>query len=274
LLGCCATASSKRRRSSASPDSTSFAGHVAADGELRLERWRRLPRSPPTRSWPRSSRRSHRRRRSWPAPVAQPGHHRRQLVPAARCWYFRGDYACTRKGGDMCYASAARTSTTASSAAAPASSSIRPTRRGAHCLDAKVRIIGRKARASSRSSSSTCSRRRMRRVRPCSSGEMVLGVLVPARRQGRRAATARSARADRGTSRCRTGARRDVEGGQDRRRHLVLSGVAPAPWRLPAVEKLLVGQKLDAKLIARAAAAAVAGAKPSSTTATSALVRG
>ena len=37
---------------------------------------------------------------------------------------------------------------------------------------------------------------------------------------------------------------------------------APAPWRLPAVEKLIIGQKLDAKLITRAAAAAVAGAKP------------
>ena len=43
---------------------------------------------------------------------------------------------------------------------------------------------------------------------------------------------------------------------------LVLSGVAPVPWRLPAVEKLLVGQKLDAKLVAKAADAAVAGAKP------------
>jgi len=43
---------------------------------------------------------------------------------------------------------------------------------------------------------------------------------------------------------------------------LVLSGVAPTPWRLPAVEKLLAGQKLDPALIAKAAAAAVAGATP------------
>ncbi len=43
---------------------------------------------------------------------------------------------------------------------------------------------------------------------------------------------------------------------------LVLSGVAPTPWRLPAVEKLLIGQKLDAKIIARAADAAVVGANP------------
>ena len=43
---------------------------------------------------------------------------------------------------------------------------------------------------------------------------------------------------------------------------LVLSGVAPTPWRLPAVEKLLVGQKLDPKVIARAADAAIVGANP------------
>jgi len=43
---------------------------------------------------------------------------------------------------------------------------------------------------------------------------------------------------------------------------LVLSGVAPAPWRLHAVEKLLIGQKLDAKLVTRAADGAIVGAKP------------
>jgi xanthine dehydrogenase YagS FAD-binding subunit len=53
-----------------------------------------------------------------------------------------------------------------------------------------------------------------------------------------------------------------VKAGKIADARLVLSGVAPTPWRLPAVEKLLVGQKLDAKLIARAADAAIAGAKP------------
>jgi xanthine dehydrogenase YagS FAD-binding subunit len=43
---------------------------------------------------------------------------------------------------------------------------------------------------------------------------------------------------------------------------LVLSGVAPIPWRLQAVEKLVIGQKIDAKLIAKAADLAVVGAKP------------
>jgi xanthine dehydrogenase YagS FAD-binding subunit len=42
----------------------------------------------------------------------------------------------------------------------------------------------------------------------------------------------------------------------------VLGGVAPIPWRLPEVEKLLVGQRMTAALAARAGEAAVSGARP------------
>ena len=45
---------------------------------------------------------------------------------------------------------------------------------------------------------------------------------------------------------------------------VVLSGVAPAPWRVPEVEKLLAGKALDAKLAAEAAELAVKGAEPMS----------
>jgi len=42
----------------------------------------------------------------------------------------------------------------------------------------------------------------------------------------------------------------------------VLGGVAPIPWRLPEVEKLLTGQRLTPELAAKAGEAAVAGARP------------
>jgi len=42
----------------------------------------------------------------------------------------------------------------------------------------------------------------------------------------------------------------------------VLGGVAPIPWRLPEVEKLLAGQRITEDLAARAGEAAVAGARP------------
>jgi xanthine dehydrogenase YagS FAD-binding subunit len=43
---------------------------------------------------------------------------------------------------------------------------------------------------------------------------------------------------------------------------IVLGGVAPIPWRLPDVEKLLAGQKITPELAAKAGEAAIAGARP------------
>ena len=47
-----------------------------------------------------------------------------------------------------------------------------------------------------------------------------------------------------------------------RRAQIVLGGVAPIPWRLPDVEKLLVGRKMTPALAAQAGELAVAGARP------------
>jgi len=43
---------------------------------------------------------------------------------------------------------------------------------------------------------------------------------------------------------------------------IVLGGVAPIPWRLPDVERLLAGQRMTPELAVKAAEAAVAGARP------------
>jgi len=43
---------------------------------------------------------------------------------------------------------------------------------------------------------------------------------------------------------------------------IVLGGVAPIPWRLPEVERMLEGQRITPALAARAGEAAVAGARP------------
>ena len=43
---------------------------------------------------------------------------------------------------------------------------------------------------------------------------------------------------------------------------VVLGGVAPIPWRLPEVERLLAGQQMTPALAVKAAEAAVAGARP------------
>jgi xanthine dehydrogenase YagS FAD-binding subunit len=43
---------------------------------------------------------------------------------------------------------------------------------------------------------------------------------------------------------------------------IVLGGVAPIPWRVPAAEGLLVGQRVTPELAAQVAEAALAGANP------------
>ncbi len=53
-----------------------------------------------------------------------------------------------------------------------------------------------------------------------------------------------------------------IEGNAVKRARLVLSGVAPAPWRALAAEQELVGHKLDDDAIARAAAASLKDASP------------
>ncbi len=92
---------------------------------------------------------------------------------------------------------------------------------------------------------------------------MVVGVLVPATAPGQKSGY-RKVRARGSWDFAMAGLAHAMamKAGRIADARLVLSGVAPTPWRLQAVEKLLIGQKLDAKLIARAADAAVAGAKP------------
>ena len=54
----------------------------------------------------------------------------------------------------------------------------------------------------------------------------------------------------------------DMERDVCRNARVVLGGVAPIPWRLPEVERLLAGQRSTPALAAKAGEAAVAGARP------------
>jgi len=53
----------------------------------------------------------------------------------------------------------------------------------------------------------------------------------------------------------------EMDHGTCRAARVVLGGVAPIPWRLPAVEQMLTGQRITDELCARAGDAAVAGAR-------------
>jgi xanthine dehydrogenase YagS FAD-binding subunit len=54
----------------------------------------------------------------------------------------------------------------------------------------------------------------------------------------------------------------EMDGQVVRSARVVLGGVAPIPWRVPAVERLLTGQRITEELAERAGSAAVEGAQP------------
>jgi xanthine dehydrogenase YagS FAD-binding subunit len=53
----------------------------------------------------------------------------------------------------------------------------------------------------------------------------------------------------------------DMDNEVCRRASIVLGGVAPIPWRLPNVERLLTGQRVTPELAAKAGEEAIAGAQ-------------
>jgi xanthine dehydrogenase YagS FAD-binding subunit len=94
-------------------------------------------------------------------------------------------------------------------------------------------------------------------------GELVTEIVLPPQPNGTRG-TYRKVRARGSWDFALAGAAvvATLAGKRVERARIVLSGVAPAPWRVPEAEKALVGRELSAGAIRAAANAAVKGAQP------------
>jgi xanthine dehydrogenase YagS FAD-binding subunit len=182
-----------------------------------------------------------------------------------RCWYFRGDFHCARKGGEKCYAVEGENqfhcifggdvcfivhpSDTASALVA---------------LEAVVRIVGQNgSRSVPAENFFVLPSTDYTRENVLTTGEIVTEIVIPPQPRGARG-TYRKVRARGSWDFALTGAAVviTVSGGNVERARIVLSGVAPAPWRVPDVERALVGKRLSARTARGAAAAAIKGAQP------------
>ncbi len=182
-----------------------------------------------------------------------------------RCWYFRGDFHCLRKGGDMCYAVAGENefhcifggsacyivhpSDTASPLVA---------------LDAQVRINGPKgSRVMPISEFFIFPERDVSRENVLAQGEIVTDIVLPAPGRGLRSSY-RKVRARGSWDFALAGVAivLHMEGKKVAAGRIILSGVAPAPWTAVKAEHAIAGRVLDAKLAAQAAHAATDGAQP------------
>lgn len=189
------------------------------------------------------------------------------LCQKPRCWYYRGDFHCRRKGGDICYALGGENQFHAilghdSICAITHPSDTAPV---FVALNAKVGVSGPKGkRTLAVEKLHVPPRQDATRETVLEQGEILTHVIVPPLPQGAYTSY-RKVRARRSWDFALAGAALllvPADNGSIREAAVVLSGAAPVPWRSRAAEKVLKGKELNAATIAEAASAAMDGAVP------------
>jgi xanthine dehydrogenase YagS FAD-binding subunit len=187
------------------------------------------------------------------------------LCQRPRCWYFRGDFHCLRKGGDTCYALQGENQYHCVLGGG-ACVMVHPsdTATALVALDAAATIEGpRGGRTVPLEAFFVLPEKDSSKETVLEPGEILTEVVIPAPPAGFMSAY-RKVRA-RGAWDFALGALAvalSVRQGKVDRARLVLGAAAPVPWRALDAEKVLVGNRLDQKTVAQAAAAAVKGAEP------------
>jgi xanthine dehydrogenase YagS FAD-binding subunit len=182
-----------------------------------------------------------------------------------RCWYFRGDFHCLRKGGDTCFAAAGENEFHCIFGGAPCFI-VHPsdTAPALVALDARITIVGPKGtRTIPISSFFVLPEKNVQKENILEAGDVLTEILLDAPAAGARSMY-RKARERGAFDFASAGAAivLTLSGGKVGTARVVLSGVAPTPWRSAEAEKALVGKSLDAAAAAAAGAAAVKDASP------------
>ena len=187
------------------------------------------------------------------------------LCQRPRCWYFRGQFQCRRKGGDTCFAEAGESQYHGIFGASQCYI-VHPsdTAPALVALDAKVNILGRRGtRLVPISSFFVLPKDSLVKENVLEPGEIVTEILLDGPPAGARS-TYRKVRERASFDFALAGAAivLVIAEGKVKTARVVLSGVAPVPWRSTEAEKAIIGKPLDATAVAFAAEAAVKGAMP------------
>jgi xanthine dehydrogenase YagS FAD-binding subunit len=187
------------------------------------------------------------------------------LCQKPRCWYYRGEFHCLRKGGDQCFAVEGENAyhcilggdncfIVHPSDTAPA----------LVALQASVTIAGPNGKRSVAAENFHMSPSEdYTRETVLEPAEIVTEIVLPPPEKGLRSSY-RKVRARRAWDFALAGVALAVAFNGDRAdgSRVVLSGAAPVPWRSPEAEKVLEGRRLDGDRVAKAARAAVENAEP------------
>jgi xanthine dehydrogenase YagS FAD-binding subunit len=181
-----------------------------------------------------------------------------------RCWFYRGNFDCFRKGGSVCFAVDGQNEYHAIFGGDPCYM-VHPsdTAPALVALDAKLTIAGPAGRrAVPISQFFVLPKDDFTKENILKPGEVVTEILLDAQPGAR--SKYRKVRERGAFDFALVGAAVVVrmEAGKVALARVVLSGVAPAPWRSVDAEKALVGKALDEASVAAASAAAVKSASP------------
>jgi xanthine dehydrogenase YagS FAD-binding subunit len=190
------------------------------------------------------------------------------------CWYYRNGFACFKAGGNTCYSVSGENQFHAIFGGGP-SHIVHPsdTAPALVALDAKFRIAGpsgvhgeRSERLVPAAEFFTLPTVNVSRENVLKDDEALVAVVLPPVRDDKAGAlsTYHKIMDREAWTHAVVSAAVVLHIDKDvvREARVVLGGVAPIPWRLPEVEKLLTGQRMTAELAAKAGELAVAGARP------------
>jgi len=182
-----------------------------------------------------------------------------------RCWYFRGDFHCARKGGDICYAVEGENQYHAIFGGGPCFF-VHPSDTAAAlaALQAQLMIAGPAgSKAAKIEDFFVGPDKSIQKENILAPNEIVTEIDLPPI-SGRVRSSYRKIRARRAWdfALASVGLVLQFENENVSRARIVLGGVGPYPWRAVAAEKLLIGKKIDGALAAAAGHAAIDGASP------------
>jgi xanthine dehydrogenase YagS FAD-binding subunit len=187
------------------------------------------------------------------------------LCQKPRCWYYRGEFNCRRKGGSTCFAMVGENEYHCLFGGAlcyivhPSDTAPILT-----ALEATLNIAGpRGTRSVPLSEFYVLPEDDATKENVLEQGEFVTEVIIPEPASGLR--TSYRKERDRGAwdfSLAGVALAMRMDGGRVSDARVVLSGAAPVPWRSREAEQVIEGQRINAAVAAEAAEAAMADARP------------
>ncbi len=188
------------------------------------------------------------------------------LCQKPRCWYYRGDFHCLRKGGELCYAMEGENQYHAIFGYDKICAIVHPsdTAPALIACGAAVRLVGPSgSRLVPVEGLYVLPKVDVKRETVLKPGEIISEIILPKPAEGSKSSY-RKARARRSWDFALVGTAFAVEfkDGKIQKARVVFSGVAPVPWRSNEVEEAITGRKLDAQTVSKAAAMAVKNAEP------------